>query len=168
MSPYEALTLLASVLAIAVSTVSLVRSRKLAEEQAKQSKEQLRLAEEQLKLDQITAELSKFQMRELEEQQRLKTKPNIQVRINKLGNQSHFVIANNGQGSAYDVDMELIECPDNPLMDTKYKLPHPELKPKTTINLLAAFHLTSPHKYQAKVTWRDTDGEHSEIFWLSK
>jgi len=155
MSLFETLTLLISVLAIVVSTVSLVRTRKI--------------SEEQLKLERITAELSAHQIKEIEEQKSLKNKAGMNVRINKLGDVSEFVIANNGQGSAYDVDFELVDCDDNPLYDAQYKLPHQVLKPRSVIKLRAAFHMSSDMKYQAKVSWRDEGGAmQDEIFWVSR
>lgn len=155
MSLFEILTLLISVLAIIVSAVSLVRTRKI--------------SEEQLRLERITAELSAYQIQEIEEQKVLKDKASMHVRINKLGDSSEFVVANNGQGSAYDVNFELIGCDDNPLYDAQYKLPHPILKPRSVIKLKAAFYMGSSMKYQAKVTWRDAEGSvQDEIFWVSR
>ncbi|MCE6976203.1 hypothetical protein EI534_01895 [Pseudomonas frederiksbergensis] len=155
MSLFETLTLLISVLAIVVSTVSLVRTRKI--------------SEEQLKLEKVTAELSARQIQEIEEQKSLKNKASMHVRINKLGDGSEFVIANNGQGSAYDVDFELIDCDHNPLYDVKNRLPHPVLKSRSVIKLKAAFHMGSDVKYQAKVSWRNEEGAvQDEIFWVSR
>lgn len=154
MSSYESLSLLVSLLAIVISTVSLVRSRKL--------------GEEQLKLERITAELSAYQIKEIEERELLKDKPKIGLRLSKLGDTSEFVIANTGQGSAYDIGFELLDCKDNPLYDAQYKLPYPELRPSTTLKLRASFHLSSPMQFQAKVSWRDSVGLQQDTFYVSR
>lgn len=154
MSSYETLTLLVSLLAVVISTVSLVRSRKL--------------SEEQLKLERITAELSAYQIKEIEERESLKDKPKIAVRLAKLGDSSEFVVANTGQGSAYDIGFELIDCKENPLYDAQYKLPFPELRPSSTFKLRAAFHMSSPMQYQVKVNWRDSTGIQQDTFYVSR
>lgn len=154
MSYYELVTLSVSLLAVIISTVSLVRAR--------------RLGEEQLKLEKITAELSAHQIKEIEERALLKDKPKIKVRLAKMGGGSEFVIANAGQGNAYDIGFELIDCDDSPLYDAQYKLPCPELRPSSTLNLRASFHMGSPVQYQAKVTWRDDVGPQEDIFHLSR
>ena len=156
MTHYELLTLSASVIAIIISAVSLIRTRKL--------------AAEQLELERITAKLSKLQIKSIEEQEHLKTKPQLNVAITKLGNSSHFIVANTGKGSAYKVNFELIDCQDNPLTnEIQHILPYPEMKQNSRFKLLAAFHMSSPLKYQVKLTWQDSSGEErSETHWVSR
>lgn len=156
MTHYELLTLSASVIAIIISAVSLIRTRKL--------------AAEQLELERITAELSRLQIKSIEEQEYLKTKPQLNVAITKLGNSSHFIVANMGKGSAYKVNFELIDCQDNPLTnEIQHILPYPEMKQNSRFKLLAAFHMSSPLKYQVKLTWQDSSGEEqSETHWVSR
>lgn len=171
MSTYEILTLLASLVAVIISATSLVRSRQVATEQLKLSEEHFKLnqkiAEDQSKLNEVTAKLSSYQIKEIEEQQRLKQKPAINVRFSKLGKMSELVIANTGQGSAYDVNVELVDCEDNPLMRTQQLLPHPEIRPASTLKIPAAFHLGSPLRYQVRVSWKDVDGEQEYTFWVN-
>ncbi len=156
MTAYELLTLLASVIAVIISAVSLVRTRKL--------------AAEQLALERITAELSRLQIKSFEEQEVLKTKPQLNVAITKIGSSTNFIISNTGKGSAYDVDLEIVDCPDNPLTsDADEKLPSPEMRPNSRIKLLAAMHMSSPLTYQVKLTWRESSGkQQSEIHWVSR
>ncbi|WP_103894669.1 hypothetical protein [Pseudomonas sp. NFACC36] len=154
MNFYESLTLLVSCLAIIISTVSLVRTRKI--------------SEEQLKLERVTAELSAYQIKEIEEQNSLKDKPVINVRLNRMGDNSELVIANTGQGFAYDIDVELVNCSENPLYDAQYKLPCPELRPRSTVKLGASFYMASPMQYEVRVTWRDALGLQSDTFWVSR
>lgn len=156
MTLYELLTLLASIVAIVISAVSLVRTRKL--------------AAEQLELEQITAELSRLQIKSIEEQEYLKTKPQLNVAITNLGNSSHFIVSNTGKGSAYKVNLELIDCQDNPLTsEINHILPYPEMKQNSRFRLLASFHMGSPLKFQVKLTWQDSFGvEQSETYWVSR
>lgn len=156
MTLYELLTLLTSIIAIVISAVSLVRTRKL--------------AAEQLELERITADLSKLQIKSIEEQENLKTKPQLNVTITKLGNSNHFIVANTGKGSAYKVNLELIDCQDNPLTsEIRHILPYPEMKQNSRFKLLAAFHMSSPLTYQVKLTWQESSGEEqSETHWVSR
>ena len=157
---YEEITLLISLLAVIISTVSLVRSRKL-------GGEQLRLAEEQLKLERITAELASHQIKEIEDLKKLKDVSDIQVALYRSGAHAEFVITNSGKGKAYDLNLELVNCKDQPLYDARDKLPYPELRPGHAFRLGAAFHIGSPTQYQVKVSWRDAVGLKEDTFWLS-
>jgi hypothetical protein len=178
MDTYELLTLLASVVATVISATSLVRSRTVAAEQARLANEQLRLTEEQLelnrklaeeqsKLNKVASELSTYQLREIEESERLKTKPVLNARFSKIGKQSDLVIVNRGQGSAYNVDVEFLNCEEIPLMRTAQLLPHPEIRPNTTVKIPAIIYLSGPLTYQIKLTWKDADGEQSDTLWVS-
>lgn len=156
MSNFETLTLLVSVLAVVISTISLVRTRKL--------------AKEQLELERVTAELSRLQIQSLEEDRESKTKPKFNVTLSKLGKSSFFYISNTGEGTAYEVNFELVDCEDSPLTsDLSEKFPHPEMKPNSRVKLIAAMHLGSPSKYQVKLSWKNSSGENqSEIFWVTR
>lgn len=156
MSAYEQLSLLVSVLAVIISTVSLVRTRKL--------------AKEQLELERVTAELSKLQIQSIEEDRASKKKPKFNVTLSNLGKSSFFYISNTGQGSALDVNFELVDCDDNPLTgDFSEKFPHPEMKANSRVKLMAAIHMGSPLKYQVKLSWKNESGEsQNEIFWVTR
>lgn len=113
--------------------------------------------------------LAKLQIQELEEKKRLKDKPKLNVAISKLGKSSYFVVANTGGGSAYQLNVSLIDCNDNPLLDASERLPHPELKPDSALKLLAAFDLDSALKYQVKLTWKNKSGkDEQDTFWVDK
>lgn len=156
MSNFETLTLLVSVLAVIISTISLARTRKL--------------AKEQLELERVTAELSRLQIQSLEEDRESKTKPKFNVTLSKLGKSSFFYISNTGEGTAYEVNFELVDCEDSPLKsDLSEKFPHPEMKPNSRVKLIAAMHLGSPSKYQVKLSWENFSGEsQSEMFWVTR
>lgn len=154
MNKYEVLSLLVSMLAVLISAVSLVRTRKI--------------AKEQLELEKVTAELSGLQIESLNEEKSNKLKPNFNVTLSKLGTSYFFYISNTGQGSAYDVNFELIDCEDSPLTsDINEKFPHPEMKPNSCVELIAAIHMGSPLKYQIKLSWKNTEGDgFSETCWV--
>lgn len=156
MTLYELLTLLASIVAIVISAVSLVRTRKL--------------AAEQFELEKITAELSRLQIKGIEEQESQKTQPHLNVAITRLGNSTHFIISNTGKGIAYKVNLELVDCEDNPLTgQVDHVLPYAEMRPASRIKLLAGMHMGSPLKYQVRLIWQDSSGkEFSEIHWVSR
>lgn len=155
MTLYEALTLLASLLALVVSTVSLVRGRKLGQVQED--------------LARITSELARRQIDSLDLATLEKAVPQLGIHITRLSKSSYFIITNTGQGSAFDVDLELIDCSDNPLVTARDLLPYPELKPRSIVKLLASFHLASPLRYQVKLRWTiESGGRESEVFWVSQ
>ncbi|TCK08643.1 hypothetical protein [Marinobacterium mangrovicola] len=154
MSKFEILSLIISTLAAVISCVSLVRTRKL--------------AKEQLELERVTAELSRLQIESIAEEKSDKTKPKFNVNLTKFGKSYNFYISNTGQGSAYNVDFELIDCNDSPLSTHELQdmFPHQEMKPNSRIKLMAAIHMGSPRKYQVKLTWENADGEkYDETFW---
>lgn len=155
MNYYELITLLLSLLAIVVSLVSFLSTRKI--------------AKEQLEIQRVTTELSKVQLKNLEEENKDKNYPKFNVTIKTSENNSFFCISNTGQGTAYDLDFELLNCLDSPLYDVEHKLPYPEIKPGSCVKLNAFFTMQSPLKYEAKLTWEDTNGNSvSEKFWLAR
>ncbi|WP_286739690.1 hypothetical protein [Psychrobacter sp. UBA3068] len=156
MSKFEVLSLIISILAAIISTISLVRTREL--------------AKEQLELEKVTAELSRLQIESITEQKTEKTKPKFNVSLTKLGKTYNFYISNTGQGSAYNVNFELIDCEDSPLFDSELSemFPYQEMKPSSRIKLLASLHMNSPSKYQSMVSWENESGKkYEEIFWTS-
>lgn len=155
MSKYEILSLLISILAVVVSAVSLVRTRKI--------------AKEQLELEKVTAELSRLQIESLSEEKSNKDKPKFNVNLTKLGKSYKFYISNTGQGSAYNVNFELVDCDDSPLCsDVQEKFPHPEMKPNSRVKLIASIHMGSPLKYQVKLSWQNKDDDDfNETHWVT-
>lgn len=156
MSAFEVLSLVTSILAVVLSTISLMRTREL--------------AKEQLELEKVTAELSKLQIESITEQKTNQTKPKFNVSLTKLGKAYNFYISNTGQGSAYNVNFELIDCEDSPLFNSELidMFPYQEMRPGSRIKLLASLHFNSPSKYQSKLSWEDENGnKNEEIFWTS-
>ena len=96
---------------------------------------------------------------------RLLENPKLHVDLVKLGKNYFFVIANHGQGSAYDLNLELVDCPDSPLIQSQLDsiFSHPELRSESRIKLIAAIHLGSPITYLVRLTWKDSNGKsHTE------
>jgi len=125
---------------------------------------------EQLELEKITAQLSQLQIDKLAEEKANKNKPNFNVTLSKLGKSYYFYISNTGQGTAFDLNFELIDCKDIPLIPSELddKFPHPEMKNNSRIKLIAAIHMQSPTKYQVKLSWKDSDeNQLNEVFWVS-
>jgi len=132
MTGYETVTLCVSLLSVIIAVTSLIRTRKI--------------AAEQLKLEQITAQLVKKQISQIDEAAHDKTQPKLHVDLTKLGNNCKFLIANRGDSSAYNLTFELIDCPDSPLAEREVneKFPCPELKSQLRVKLIAAIHMRSP------------------------
>lgn len=163
MSDFEALSLIISSLAVLISIISLIRTKKLAEEQIK-------LAEEQLELEKFTAELSKLQIENIAVEKANKTKPKFNVSLTKISKSYNFYISNTGQGSAYNVNFELVNCENSPLFTSELLaiFPYQEMKPSSRIKLLASSHMNNPIKYQSKISWEDESGnKYEDIFWTS-
>lgn len=115
--------------------------------------------------------LAKLQIQEIEERNKLKNKPSLNIAISPCHRSNHFVIANRGEGSAFNVNLELIDCEDSPFASDFYEImPHPELKPAQAVKLLAIIHANSPLKYQVKLTWNENSSNQifEEIFWVSR
>lgn len=156
MSNFEALSLIISSLAVVISIISLIRTKKL--------------AEEQLELEKFTAELSKLQIENIAVEKADKTKPKFNVSLTKIGKSYNFYISNTGQGSAYNVNFELVNCENSPLFTSELLaiFPYQEMKPSSRIKLLASSHMNKPIKYQSKISWEDESGnKYEDIFWTS-
>jgi hypothetical protein len=150
MTGNEVLGLCVSLIVAIIAATSLVRRRKV--------------AEERLKLERITAELAREQLSQLNEEQRQKILPKLHVDLTKLGKSYYFLIANRGEGSAYSLNFELVDCPDSPIVrGSNEKFPHPELRSQSRVKFLATIHHGSPMEYHVRLTWLDeTNVEHTE------
>ena len=159
MSTNEILTLCVSLISVVIAVISLIRSRKTAADQLRLAEEQLRLSEKQIELDEIAASLAAKQIQQIEEEDHQKRQPLFHVDLTKLGKSYHFLIANRGAGTAFNVNVELVDCPDSPLVADD-KLPARELRSNSRLKLLAAIHMGSPQTYVVRLTWDDSDGNH--------
>jgi hypothetical protein len=80
------------------------------------------------------------------------------------------VITNTGGGSAYKLDFELINPPENPIPCGELNIfPWEELKPRQSIKLIAAFHANSPSKFRVGLLWNDASGNaQKELFTVPR
>lgn len=157
MTNYEPLTLLLSIIATVISLVSLVRTR--------------RMQEEQLKLERITAELSQRQLDRMTLEAEESKKADVRVTLERNRNDFRFRIRNEGKAKAKDVWVTLdSEGSDNPLVGSEYKnkIPIPFLSPDDEAFLIAAIHIGSSGKYTLSARWINEDGSQSrKEFFLS-
>ncbi len=155
MNGIEVVTLLISLLAVVVATVSLVRTR--------------RIAEQQLELEHITAELSRKQLEIINAEEKALKIAHIDVELEGYGNEYKFVISNHGGVEANDVNFH-IEGEDNPLIPNEYeqRIPIKSLKPGKSVKLIASFTLNSPREYNTFVRWLNPDGSQGkEEYYVS-
>jgi len=145
MTLLEFLTLATAVVSLIIGAISLVRTRKL--------------AAEQLRLDGIMADLAKKQLEQIEAEEHENKLPSFNVSLNKLGKNYNLLIVNRGNGSANNLNLELVDCADSPLYGMDGKFPWPELRPGQRIKLGAAIHMQSPNKYLVRLSYTDADGQ---------
>lgn len=152
MTYVDFLTLSISILSVIIAAVSLIRTRKL--------------AAEQLELERVTAELSAKQIQQIEREDQQRQRPDFHVDLTKLGNDHYFLVANRGDGSAFDLNFELIDCSNSPLYEDSVRMfPYAELKSQARVKVPAAIHLGSPRSYNVRLMWKERDGtEKSEDF----
>lgn len=157
MTNFELLTLLFSTVAAVISVVSLIRTRKV--------------QDEQMRLGRVTAELSQRQLERLAQEAEEKSKAYIQVTLEKNGTDYRFWIRNQGKAKAEDVWVTLDSGgSDNPLVGSEYKnkIPIPFLSPGGEMSLIAAIHMGSSGKYKMSARWVNEDqSQSSEEFFLS-
>jgi len=152
MTLVDYLNLSISLLSVIVAAISLIRTRAL--------------AAEQIKLERVTAELSAKQIEQIEREEHQRKRPDFNVDLTKFGNGHCFLVANRGDGSAFDLNFELVDCVNSPLYAEAVRMfPYSELKAQSRIRVPAAIHLGSPSTYIVRLSWKERDGaENSEDF----
>ncbi|MEJ1465004.1 MAG: hypothetical protein RPU15_17310 [Candidatus Sedimenticola sp. (ex Thyasira tokunagai)] len=157
MTGFEILSLLVSILAVAIAAISLVRTR--------------RIAAKQLELQHVTAELSRKQLEIINSEEEAQTRALIDVELEGSGSNYKFVISNYGGAEAKDVHFHLGgEGEGNPLVGSEYahKIPIKSLKPGKSVTLIAALTLGSPAQFNTFVRWINPDGsEGREEYFVS-
>ena len=151
------LTLLLSTTAAVISLVTLVRTRKV--------------QNEQMRLERVTAELSQRQLELLIHEDEEKSKAYIHVTLEQNGADYRFWIRNQGRAKASDVWVTLdSEGSDNPIIGSEYKkkIPIPFLGSGGEVALIAAINMGSSGKYKMSARWINEDLSQSrEEFFLS-
>jgi hypothetical protein len=152
MTNVDFLNISISLISVIISAISLSRTRKL--------------AAEQLELERVTAELSAKQIAQIERDDQQRQRPDLHFDLIKIGKEYYFLLANRGDGSAFDLNFELIDCLDSPLYEDSIRMfPYPHFKSNAELKIPAAIHLGSPNSYKVRLTWRERDGsEKSEEF----
>ena len=143
MTLYEYFILLISVLAIVISAVSLIRTR--------------RIASQQLELERITAELSAKQLQFLEAEETALSKAKIDVELEGYGSDYNLIVTNVGGAVARDVSFSIEG--ESPVLDGEYKEKFPirELRSGKSVSLCAALSMGSPSQYNVLVHWKNPD-----------
>ncbi len=159
MTVYEILTSLIAVVALLLSTLSLVRGRKA---QAKQLDFQAITAALEIKQLELLEKVERTDKREDVTGERRDKRPHVTAELVKVGRTDYrFVIMNQGSAVALDVTFEIDPAsPDNPLVknDCQRKLPYPSLQPAQSFTLIAALHMGSAMVYETHLKWRNPDG----------
>ena len=148
MTTYEIISLFFASVAVALSALSMVRTRKV--------------KARQLEFEAITAALAKKQLDLIEKEEQTQEKARVTAELVKVGRTDYrFVIMNQGSAVASDVTFEIDQTsPDNPLAgnECKRKLPYPSLQPGQSFTLIAALHMRSAMSYHTHLKWKNPDG----------
>lgn len=155
---YSLLGLLASILAVVVSVVALVRSRK-----TEQAQEQLHA---------ITTELRKAQLAILDTARSESSRATISGHLLDLGNANYFEFTNEGRAAAFNVtlDIQATGPGSNPVMlrDLRDKTPWPKLNPGQSFRIMSARSLGSSRQFKVVVGWTDSAGAvHEDLLFLA-
>lgn len=145
---YETINSLIAIVALVISTISLVRARKV------QTK--------QIEFEAVSAALAKKQLELIEKKEKTQEQANVTAELVKVGRTDYrFVIMNQGATVATNVTFEIdATSPDNPLAinECQRKLPYPSLKPGQSFTLIAALYLRSAMSYHTHLKWKNPDG----------
>ncbi|MCZ8529132.1 hypothetical protein [Alteromonas sp. PRIM-21] len=146
MTKSEILTIICSLLALTISLISLVRTRK----------HQDRI----LQLEEINARLSQKQLEELESADKQKLKANVDV----YRQDGSLVISNNGESEASNVSLSFASSEQNLLARGEFdKFPLRVLQPFKSFKLLGFYNTDqSPEQVQVVVRWTNLDGTKGE------
>ncbi|MCH8879577.1 MAG: hypothetical protein IID34_06795 [Planctomycetes bacterium] len=152
MTQYEIISSLIAILAVWISTVSLMRARKV---QARQ-----------LEFEAVTAALAKRQLELIEKEENTQDQARVTADLVKVGKADYrFVITNEGSAVASDVTFDIDPASsDNPLMENQCqrKLPYPSLQPTHSFTLIAALHSESAMSYDTHLKWKNPDGSQGD------
>jgi hypothetical protein len=152
-SKFEILSLLTSILAVSVSLLALYRTRKT--------------QNAFLELEKVHAELSRKQLEEFKEKEKLKSKALLKAEMEHGSSSTYYIhILNNGNSCAKNITFELDEgCEHNPLIKGDYdnKLPYQILNPNEEFRLFASILLSvSQSIYPIILKWMNEDGTNGE------
>lgn len=145
MEIYQTLTLVISLLAISVSVVSMIRTRKI--------------SEKQIALEKVAAKLSKKQLELINKEEVAKTKALVDMELHSEIDKHRLYFVNNGYANASEVDFEL-KGEHFPFIDDEYqrKFPLKTLRPGKDASLYLIDEFGRPDHYEIEYWWEDPDG----------
>lgn len=142
----EVLSLFVSVIAVVVSLVAIVRTRKT--------------QKEFYALEKIHAALSAKQLEDIKADEQSRTKTYVEIDIQS----GSVYLVNVGLSLAKSVDIEFSDDSHNCLVRSELEfLPYPQLNPRQDIKLVGAYNTScSPRTVPITVKWENEDGTKEE------
>jgi len=146
METYQLFTILISILAIVISTVSLVRTRKV--------------TEKQLELEEQQASLAKKQLEQIEAQEEISQLANIDVELQGDGTSWELSITNYGEAEAQNVNISWVgEHPRFLDQEINNKLPIKRFPSGKERCLKIARSMACLPSYEGVIHWVNPNGE---------
>ena len=156
MSTYEVISSLFAFVAIVISLVSLVRTRRLARAQVELHKNQVELQTDQ-------AALARLQRGILEAELIQKNSADVRVHIANTTHGHSFIVRNVGAVDARDVTVDIVSRKNgrSPIVgnEASSKLPIKRLMPDHELNLVGALSFDTGTSFDVTTTWKDPNGE---------
>ena len=148
MSRYEIVSLLIAVIALVISTVSLHRTR--------------RIAERQLKLQEEQAALSRLQHKVLSREQEENQRADLHVQLVDDGHSRRFVLSNRGHAPARNVEFGF--SGSKPVFPEQFNslFAIKNFRPGEEFSLSALITLNTPSAVEGVFTWEDEFGRQHE------
>lgn len=145
----DIIPILIALLAVVISVVSLVRTRKT--------------SQKQLELGKITADLAKKQLERIVKEEESIYKAKLSVKIQGQSPIYSLVIRNIGNTKATNINVKFIDNEDSILLlDKESKLPLKELRPSHEKHLRSAKGTAPADPIQAVISWENIDGKQYE------
>jgi len=146
MSTFEIINLIIAILALIISTVSILHARKT--------------QTSFLELEKVHVELSKKQLEEISSIEILKNKTNLNVTIYN----GSLLITNIGTAKARNIEINFADIKlDCIVLSEKNKLPYPVLNPNEEFKLVASYHTkNAPQLVPIKIQWENMDNSPGE------
>ena len=156
MTIYEIIASLLAIVAVVISLVSLVRTRKVAQAQIELQREQVALQTEQ-------AALAQVQRGVLEAELIKRNSADVRVYLAGTNHGHSFIVRNVGPVDARDVSVSIVSkmTGQSPIIGTEAtsKLPIKRLMPDHEIALIAGLSFDTGTDFDVTTTWKDPNGE---------
>lgn len=156
MTVYEIISSLLAVVAVVISLVSLVRTRRVAQAQVELQRKQVELQTEQ-------AALARLQRGVLETELIKRNAADVRVYLASTTHGHSFFVQNVGPVDARDVSVSIVSrmTGKSPIVGTEAtsKLPIKRLMPDHKIGLIAGLSFDTGTDFDVTTTWKDPNGE---------